>query len=80
MAPENLEICLDVLVPSTLAAMYLDHTAHIAAHMAKGDLQCTMSLLQQDADAIFSHLCHEHFRGDHGSTQRFIDGLDHIPF
>jgi hypothetical protein len=60
--------------------MWLDHTAYIERHIAQGDLQSTMSLLQQDADAIFAHLRDTHFKGDPAAAKRYIASLNHIPF
>lgn len=80
--PDLLELCLDICTPATLAALWHDHTNYIAAHQEEtsGERWGAMDLIQQDADLIHLHLTEEHFKGDAAAAQKYIDGINHIPF
>lgn len=79
---DTIELCLDFLSPSTLAALWHDHTNYIAKHQAEteseqfGDLE----MLQQDADQILQVLADYHHHGFTEDAQRYVDKYDHIPF
>ena len=80
--PDLLEICLDLLTPATLGALWHDHTNYIAQHQdADGNERWRdLDLLQQDADLIHAHLTEVHFKGEAKAAQQYLDGITHIPF
>lgn len=80
--PDLLELCLDLLTPATLGALWHDHTNYIAAHQNSDGNETwgAMDLIQQDADLIHAHLTDTHFKGDVHQANHYLQGINHIPF
>ncbi len=80
--PDLLELCLDLLTPATLGALWHDHINYIAQHQDPdgNDQWGDMHLLQQDADLIHAHLTDIHFKGDAQAATHYLNALNHIPF
>lgn len=82
--PDLLELSLDICVPATLAALWLDHTNYISLHQSETDTDRwgDLDMIQQDADLIHAHLTAEHFPGDPTACSAYLAQQEktHIPF
>jgi hypothetical protein len=79
---DNLELCLDLLTPTTLGHLWHDHKNYIERHQDTGEdgPWGNLDFLQQDADMIYDYLTDTHFQSEPDQTQKFLTNLNHIPF